>query len=56
MPYFDSETLLALACTANTTRDTAILRDVADGSFSLLPSTKRHFVEFAEEDGYNAYF
>ena len=55
MPYVDSETLLALACAGKTTHDTAVLRDVADSSFSLAPMTERHFIELAERDGYNVY-
>ena len=55
-PYVESETLPALACAGKTTRDTAVFRDFANGSFSLMPTTERHVVEFAKEDGYNAYF
>ena len=55
MPYVDSETLPALAYASKTTHDTAVFRDVADSSFSLLPTTERHFIEFAENDVYNAY-
>ena len=54
--YVDSETLPALASTSKTSRDAAVFRDVANGSFSLTPTTERHFVEFAKKDGYNAYF
>ena len=56
MPYVDSETLPALACAGKTTRDAAVVRDVAKDSFSLMPTMERYFVEFAEKDGYNAYF
>ena len=38
------------------TRDAAVFRHVADSSFLLMPTTQHHFVEFAEKDGYNAYF
>ena len=61
--FFDAKTLTILACAGKTTRDAAVFRDVADGSFSLLQTTEHHFghfvghfVEFAEKDGYNAYF
>ena len=33
-----------------------MFRDVADGSFSLMPTTELHLVELAKKDGYNAYF
>ena len=56
MPYVDNETLPALACASKTTRDAAVFKDVADGSFSLMPTTERHFIELAKKDGYNAYF
>ena len=56
VPYVDSETLPAIACAAKTTRDAAVFRDVANGSFSLMPTTERHFFELAKKDGYNAYF
>ena len=55
-PYVDSETLPALSCAGATTHDTAVFRDVANGSFLLMPTTERHFVELAKKDGYNAYF
>ena len=47
LPFVDSETLPALAYAAKTTRDAAVFRDVADGSFSLMSRTQRHFFEFA---------
>ena len=56
LPYADSETLLALTCAGKTTHDTAVFRDVGNGSFSLMSTTERHFVEFVKKDGYNAYF
>ena len=56
VPYDDSKTLPALACACKTTRDAAVFRDVADSSFSLMPTTEHHFVELAKKDGYNAYF
>ena len=56
MRFVDSETLLALACAGNTTHDAAVFSDVAEGRFSLMPTTERHFVELAKKDGYNAYF
>ena len=34
VPYVDSETLMALACAGKTTRDAAVFRKCADGSFS----------------------
>ena len=55
-PYVDSETLPALSCAGATTHDTAVFRDVANGSFSLMLTTERHFVEFAKKHGYNVYF
>ena len=54
--YVDSENLPALSCAGNTTRDAAVLRDVADGSFSLMPRTERHFVKLVNNDGHNVYF
>ena len=56
MPYVDSETLPAVACACKTTDDAAVFRDVADGSFSLMPTIERHLVKFAKRDSYNAYF
>jgi hypothetical protein len=56
MPYVDSETLPDLTCAGKTTRDAAAFGDVANGSFSPMPTTERHFVEFAKKDGYNMYF
>ena len=56
MPYVDSKTLPALTFAGKTTRDAAVSRDVANGSFSLMPTTEPHFVEIAKKDGYNAYF
>ena len=35
------------------TRDAAVFRDVANGSFSLMPTIELHLVEFAKKDGYN---
>ena len=55
-PYVESETLLILAFAGKTTRDAAVFRDVADGSFSLMPTTERHFVELVKKDGYNLFF
>ena len=52
VPYVDSKTL----CANKKTRDAAVFRDVADGSSSLMPTTERHFIEFAKKDIYNAYF
>ena len=54
--FVDSETLPALASDSKTTRAAAVFRDVADGSFSLMPTTERHYVKFAKRDGYNVYF
>ena len=51
-----AKTLTILACAGKMTRDAAVFRDVADGSFSLLPNTELHLVELAKKDGYNAYF
>ena len=56
IPYVDSETLSAIACAGKTTRDGAVFGDVADGTFSLMPATDRHFVEIAKKDGCYAYF
>ena len=56
MTFVDAETLPALACAGKTTRDAAVFRDVADGSFSLVPTMELHLVELAKKDGYNAYF
>ena len=56
MPCDNSKILTALACADTTTRDAAVFRDVADGSFSFMPTMERRFVEFAKNDGYNAYF
>ena len=50
MPYVNSETLQALACASKTTRDAAVFREVADGSFSLMPTTERHLVALAKKD------
>ena len=55
VPYIDSETLPALMCGGKRTCD-AVLRDVADGHFSLMRRTERHFVELAKKDGYNTHF
>ena len=55
MPYVKAKLSRPLRA-GKTTRDVAFFRDVADGSFSLLPTTERHLVEFAKRDGYNAYF
>ena len=38
------------------TRDAAVLRDVAEGRFSLMPTAERHLVELAKKHGYNTYF
>merc|ERR1719506_1333791 len=54
--FVGAKTLTILACAGKTTRDAAVFRDVADGSFSLVLTTERHLVEFAKKDGYNAYF
>ena len=54
--FVEAKTLTILACAGKTTRDAAVFRDVADGSFSLLQTTEFHLVEFAKKDGYNAYF
>ena len=54
--FVGAKTLTILACAGKTTRDAAVFRDVADGSFSLMQTTERHFVELAKKDGYNAYF
>ena len=54
--FVGAKTLTILACAGKTTRDAAVFRDVADGSFSLMPTTELHFVELAKKDGYNAYF
>ena len=54
--FIDAETLPALACAGKTTRDAAVFRDVANGSFSLMLTTELHLVEFAKKDGYNVYF
>ena len=51
VPYVDSEALLALACAGKTTRDAAAFRDVATSLFSLVPTTKLHFVELTKKDG-----
>ena len=56
MPYVDSETVPALVCNSKTTHIAAVFRDVADGSFSLVPTTEHHVVEFVKKDSYNAYF
>ena len=48
LPYIDSETLPALAYAGKMTRDAAVFRNVANGSFSLLPKTEHNFVEFAK--------
>ena len=53
MPYVDSETL---ACAGETTCAAAVFRDVEDGSFSLMSTTERHFVELVKKDGYTAHF
>ena len=52
--FVDAKTLTILACASKTTRDAAVFRNVADGSFSLMQTSKRYFVEFAKKDGYNA--
>ena len=54
--FVGAKTLTILACACKTTRDAAVFRDVADGSFSLMPTTELHLVELAKKDGYNAYF
>ena len=41
---------------SKTTRDAAVFRNVSNGSFSLMPTMERYFIEFAKKDGYNAYF
>ena len=56
MSFVDAKTLTILACAGKTTRNAAVFRDVAEGSFSLTRTTERHFVEFAKKDGYNVYF
>ena len=56
VPYVNVESLLALACASKTTRDAAVVSDVANGRFSLFPTTERLLVEFAKKDGYNAFF
>ena len=56
VPYVDSKTLRTLECTAKTTRDAAVFRDVVNGSYSIASTPERHFVEFAKEGGYNVYF
>ena len=33
-----------------------MFRNISNGSFLLMPTKERHFVEFAKRDGYNAYF
>ena len=45
VPYVDSETLPALACTGKTTHHAVVFRDVVDGRFSLLPTTE-HLARF----------
>ena len=47
MPYADSKILLALTSARKTIRDAAVFRDVANGSYSIAPTSERHFVEFA---------
>ena len=54
--FVDTESLPALACSGKTTRDATVFRDVAYGSFLLVPTTKCHSVELAKKDGYSAYF
>ena len=56
MAYIDSETLPVLTCASKTTHDAAVFRDVADDSFSRMPMTEHHVIDFVEKDGYNAYF
>ena len=56
VPLVDSETLRALACAGKTAHVAAIFIDIADGSFSPMPTTERHIVELAKKDGYNVYF
>ena len=49
--FVGAKTLTILACAGKTTRDAAVFRDVADGSFSLMPTTELHLVELAKKDG-----
>ena len=43
-------------CAGKTMRDGAVFTDVADGEFSLVPTTERFFIELAKKDGYYTYF
>lgn len=56
VPYVPSDSVGALSQACRTTRDAAVLRDVADGSFELMQTTERHFVELAKRNGFNTYF